>query len=463
MKIFKKRVLLLGLILLWGAVFLMGRPIVLNHAAQAKVTADIQCPTDFKFQVYYIPEGEAEFSEDYSARVDAKGNVSYQTLTLTLPTRVIRGLRLDIDTDATAPTGLKNIVLSSWFYTQPIGHYLFTFALENGSYHQFEPLLLSDGSMVLKNPGEDAHILAYFDFAAMQAQDRQRVLLVWVGLSAAMSAFGMLVLWRFRYVLLETAQALYKEKWLLWQMAVQDFQKKYVGSYFGIVWAFVQPLITVMVFWFVFQVGFRASPVSDAPFVLWLVSGLIPWFYFSDAWNSATYSLQEYSYLVKKMMFPTFILPPIRILSALFVHVVFYFLLVFVALLYGFTPTWHIFQLFYYTLCCTVLVAGLSYFSAAVIVFFKDLGNVISIILQVGMWITPIMWSHTTLSGKLLLICRMNPMFYIVQGFRDAMFQHVWFFERSTDTAFFAVICTALFLGGAAIFKRLRPHFSDVL
>ena len=75
------------------------------------------------------------------------------------------------------------------------------------------------------------------------------------------------------------------------KLAKNDFVTKYAGSYLGILWAFVQPVITILLYWFVFQVGFSTRDVGDYPFVLWLSAGMIPWFFFSDAWgNNSSYS-----------------------------------------------------------------------------------------------------------------------------------------------------------------------------
>ena len=70
---------------------------------------------------------------------------------------------------------------------------------------------------------------------------------------------------------------------LIFSLAKSDFKKRFVGSYFGIVWMFVQPLATVLVYTLIFQVGFRATtPIAGIPYVLWLIPGIIPWFYFQD-------------------------------------------------------------------------------------------------------------------------------------------------------------------------------------
>ena len=105
--------------------------------------------------------------------------------------------------------------------------------------------------------------------------------------------------------------------------SIRFFKTKYAGSYLGIIWAFVQPVVTILLYWFVFQVGFRSRPLGDYPFVLWLTAGLVPWFFFSDAWNGATNSMLEYSFLVKKVVFDIGILPVIKIFSAFFVNIFF--------------------------------------------------------------------------------------------------------------------------------------------
>ena len=79
------------------------------------------------------------------------------------------------------------------------------------------------------------------------------------------------------------------------QFALDDFKTKYAGSVLGFFWAFVQPVITVLIYWFIFQIGFKNGDVDGYPFILWLVSGLLPWFFVSDSITNATSSLVEYS------------------------------------------------------------------------------------------------------------------------------------------------------------------------
>lgn len=76
---------------------------------------------------------------------------------------------------------------------------------------------------------------------------------------------------------------LFKFRKLIYSLSLDDFKVKYAGSYFGIVWAFIKPIVTILVFWFVFQVGFRNAPVSNVPYILWLIPAVIPWFFFVEA------------------------------------------------------------------------------------------------------------------------------------------------------------------------------------
>ena len=112
-----------------------------------------------------------------------------------------------------------------------------------------------------------------------------------------------------------------RKRRLIWDLSKADFKKRFVGSYFGVVWMFVQPMVTVLIYFFVFQIGFKNEPpVPGAPYVLWLVPGIVPWFFFSEALNNMTGCLQEYNYLVKKVVFQVEILPLMKLISCLMVH-----------------------------------------------------------------------------------------------------------------------------------------------
>ena len=116
-----------------------------------------------------------------------------------------------------------------------------------------------------------------------------------------------------------------KNRKMVLELAKADFRKRFVGSYFGVIWMFIQPLVTIAIYAFIFgEHGMKnAPPVPNASYVIWLAPGIIPWFYFSEALNTGTNTLQEYSYLVKKVVFKVELLPVIKLISCFMVHLCF--------------------------------------------------------------------------------------------------------------------------------------------
>lgn len=263
---------------------------------------------------------------------------------------------------------------------------------------------------------------------------------------------------------LNNLKSIYSTKGILYELAKNDFKSKYANSYLGFIWGFVHPLLIICVYWFVFQVGFRSGNLNDGtPFILWLSTGLIPWFFFSEAINSATNSLIEYSYLVKKVVFKVSTLSIIKISTAFVIHLFFILLLIMIFLFYGYYPEIIWIQLIYYLFCSLVLVIGLGWFFSSIVPFFRDTIQLVAVILQLGFWLTPIIWDLNIIPDKLEFIFRINPMYYIIQGFRDTFINHIWFWERNLETLVFWFISIIILFLGINIFKRLKPHFSDVL
>ena len=198
---------------------------------------------------------------------------------------------------------------------------------------------------------------------------------------------------RFLLMFVHFVQDLLHSRQLLWELTIKDLRQRYLGSYLGILWAFIQPAITVCIFWFVFQVGFKSKPVGDFPFILWLVCGMFPWFFFSDALPGATYSIVTNSFLVKKVVFRVSLLPMIQLMSALVVNLFFVALLFGMFWVYGFPLSLYNLQVFYYLFALLCLTFGLSLITSSLVIFVKDVGQLVSMCLQFLFWGTPIFWS----------------------------------------------------------------------
>lgn len=258
---------------------------------------------------------------------------------------------------------------------------------------------------------------------------------------------------------------------LIRSLAKNDFKTKFAGSYLGTIWAFVQPVVTILIYWFVFDkaIGMRVSIRSELPlpYVLWLVAGIVPWFFFSDCISAGTSVLVEYNYLVKKVVFNIDILPVVKVFASIFVHVFFVLFMMGLFLCYGYPPDFYVLQALYYSAGVLLLALGLSYFTSAVSVFFPDMRQIVNIALQVGIWMTPIMWNLDDMREKipsfLLIILKCNPLYYIVMGYRESFIDKVWFWEHPGMTIYFWGFTLFMCLLGVTVFKRLKVHFADVL
>lgn len=256
---------------------------------------------------------------------------------------------------------------------------------------------------------------------------------------------------------------IYRQRILLFDLSRRDLKIRFAGSFLGIFWAFIQPVITIFVLWFIVAYGFKSVYKNNVPFILWLITGMIPFNFFSDGLSQATTSIIENSFLVKKVVFKVSFLPIIKVISSLFIHLFFIVLLIIIFSIYGFSPSIYTLQLFYYLPALILLVLSISWATSAVTVFFRDLAQIVQTGLQLVFWGTPIFWSIDAMPEKLQWILKLNPLFYIVEGYRDCFINQRWFWHDCHLMLYFWGIVTIFLIIGITVFVKLRSHFADVL
>lgn len=258
-------------------------------------------------------------------------------------------------------------------------------------------------------------------------------------------------------------QQIWQKRRLILLMARREVVSQYVGSGLGSFWMIIQPVVMITVFWFVFSMGFKVKPTNDAPFVVWLTAGLAPWFLFSNIISGSASVVVAHSHLIKKTIFTSQILPVIKICSSLVAHGVFVVILFLLILLQSVAVDWWYLQVLYYLFCLVVLALGISWFLSAMYVFIRDVGQIVSVVLQVGFWLTPIFWDIEMMPSKVQFILKLNPVFYIIQGYRDSFLAGIPFWHRPVYSMYFWCCTAVLFFLGAFVFRKLKPQFSDVL
>ena len=253
------------------------------------------------------------------------------------------------------------------------------------------------------------------------------------------------------------------QRYLIASMAKREVATKYIGSLLGFVWTFVQPLVMILVFWFVFSIGFRVQPKNDVPFIVWLTAGMAGWFVFSDILNGSVNTLVINANLIKKTIFHSQILPVVSIVSCLITHAIFLILLMGLIAIQKMPFDLYYFQFIYYLFGMSVLVLGFGWAVSALNVFIRDVSQIVAVALQIGFWATPILWDIEMMPPKVQFVIKLNPMFYIVQGYRESFIYFIPFWQHPYQTAYFWIFAVIVFVVGALIFKKLKPQFADVL
>lgn len=255
-----------------------------------------------------------------------------------------------------------------------------------------------------------------------------------------------------------------KYRKLIWSFAKTDLVKTYRGSALGWSWAIISPLIRICIYWFAFSIGLRSSgPKYGYPFVLWLVVGLLPWFYMSDMIIKGTTVIVKYKYLVTKVTFPVSIIPTFSSISKFLVHLFLLLIVVIMFIFKGYNPDVYYLQLPFYMVSMFVFFTRWSLFASPLAAVSRDFGNLVKSFVTAIFWLSGILWDPMKVSSPWLkTILNINPVTYFSQGYRNVFINKTWFYD-DINTLYF--ICTMMFMTiiSSIIYKRLRKEIPDVL
>lgn len=254
-----------------------------------------------------------------------------------------------------------------------------------------------------------------------------------------------------------------EKRYLLYQLTKRDFVQKYVETYLGLTWAIFEPLATTIILSVIFSFGFKAGPVQDIPFFLYMFTGMVAFNYFSMATGEGTNVIRSYSFLVKKVNFRLSILPLMKVLSCSLFHLVMLVLLLIALIIYGYYPSLYWFQFFYYFFAMNVLVLGICWLTSSVSVFVPDVRHIVAIGLQFLFYLSPVFWSVGNVPEEWRFVPKLNPLYYIINGYRDTFIYQKPFWVHIDETLYFWTLSLTILFVGTMVFRRLRPHFADVI
>ncbi len=254
----------------------------------------------------------------------------------------------------------------------------------------------------------------------------------------------------------------FKELWayreLLLFFCWRDVAVRYKQTVLGIAWAIVQPLMMMVVFSVVFG-RLARLPSEGIPYPLFCFAALLPWQYFQTGTTNAANSMVINAGLITKVYFPRLILPLASVTTPLVDFSIAFIILILLMICFGFAPTWNIVWLPVFMLLLVTTAAGVAFWLSALNVRYRDVRYLVPYLLQVWLYLSPVVYPSSLVPDRFRLIYSLNPVSGAIDGFRWALLGKGSQPDHTIVWSF--AVAVALFVGGLFWFKRMENTFAD--
>lgn len=262
-----------------------------------------------------------------------------------------------------------------------------------------------------------------------------------------------------RYVLKENAVNFYRT----FSIARYELLAEMRDSKLGLFWNFASPAIQIVTYWFVFGYVFERNAVDKIPFLVWMLGGMVVWLFINPCITDGCNAIFAKSEVITRMKFPVSILPLTVVLKKLFNHFCIMILMIIVFALNGYYPDVYWFGLIYYLLCSIIFAFSLSLTTSVLNMLARDVRKLIVSTMRLLLYLTPILWNIKRLPEWIQKIAICNPIYYLVQGYRDCFFYHRGIGAYSWSMKCFWAVTLALFFGGSYMMYKFKTRFIDML
>jgi len=247
---------------------------------------------------------------------------------------------------------------------------------------------------------------------------------------------------------------------LFWFFIIRDIKVRYKQTVLGGLWAIIQPLLAMVVFTLFF--GKLAKMPSDGiPYPVFNFSAMIAWTYFVNTVTISGSSLIGSSNLITKVYFPRLVVPLTPAFAGLLDFFIAFTILIGMMLFFHIYPTVMVIFLPLLIVIMMLTAVGVGTFFAALNVKYRDIRYVIPFLIQLGLFISPVVYPASMVPGKYQFIYSLNPMAGVIEGFRSILFGTTSFpVQMVVVSAFVSVI---LFLSGIVYFKQMERYFADII
>lgn len=235
-------------------------------------------------------------------------------------------------------------------------------------------------------------------------------------------------------------------------------------SKLGIMWNVINPLIQIATYLFVFGMGIRGSqPVDGVEFFDWMIVGILVWFFISPCIRGGVNSIYSKSTIITKMKFPISILPTTVVLKELFSHFFMMIILYIILLIRGMKPSVYNFQIIYYMICAIIFSIALGLVTSVLNMISRDVKKIVNASMRILMYLTPILWTMDKLPPAVQKIMKCNPIYYIVEGYRDSFFYNQGILSNLKMGLFFWASVIFLFVLGSKLMYKFKHKLIDLM
>lgn len=236
----------------------------------------------------------------------------------------------------------------------------------------------------------------------------------------------------------------------------KDIRGKYKGSFLGVLWSFINPLLSVLVYAIVFPYIMR---VKVDNYLIYLITGIIPWTFFTSAINMGLISVLSNADIIKKVYFPRIILPISAVTSCLVNFLISCVIILLFCLGSGLGISVQILWLPLIALIQYVMLLGFTFILSAIEMYMRDIEHIVNFILSMAFYVTPILYTPDIFPAKLSFVLKINPMAYLVNAYRSIFFYR----EMPNIQGLFVVgvFSVMLFFLGYFIFEKLQKGFAE--
>jgi lipopolysaccharide transport system permease protein len=248
---------------------------------------------------------------------------------------------------------------------------------------------------------------------------------------------------------------------LFYFLSWRDILVRYKQTAIGILWAVLRPLLTLLIFVFIFG-KVAKLPAQGMPYPVMVFAGLLPWQLFSSSLTECSTSLITNVNLVSKVYFPRLIVPASAVIVSFVDFAVSLGLLVLLMIFYHVWPTWYLLGLPFFTLLALIASTGVGLWLAALNVEYRDFRYVVPFFVQLGLYVSPVGFTSALVPPKWQLLYSLNPMVGVINGFRWAISGGATPIYVPGLIASF-VVMSLLLVGGVWYFRRMERTFADVI